>query len=161
MKTKFLSCITLVIVFCLLGCSDSQEGAFSKSVSYSECISKELRTDDSSSIQDSHAPMYLTYEVIDKSSLKIIVHNLIMNCAVEGIEANVNQDQAEQVVIRLKWWGDSANCICPYDVTQVVGNLEEGINYHFVVSLEYMESVSFEIPNFSPKAAGRVDFPDK
>lgn len=157
MKAKLL--LGVFILFYLLACTKTEDGMYMKSVSYSDCLSGKLRSDSDTTDENSSGKTWLTYETTADHGLKIVLHRVFMNCGVEKVTADLRLVSNDTVEIHLSSeGGENLNCLCPMDITQVVGNLEEGATYHFSVFQFYQECASFEIRNFSPGLTGSADF---
>lgn len=157
MPAKFL--LSVVLFLGLFACAKTEDGMYMKSVSYSDCLFGKLRSDVVSPDENSSLKTYLTYEALPDNSLKIVLHSVFMNCGVEEVTADIHAVADDTVEIQLGWkGGENLNCLCPVDVTQLVGNLEEGGTYHFSVFLSYQERASFDIRNFSSGVTGSVAF---
>lgn len=93
------------------------------------------------------------------NSLKIVLHSVFMSCGVEEVTADIHAIADGAVEIQLGWkGGEDLHCLCPVDITQVVGNLKEGGTYHFSVYLSYQERASFDVRNFSAGLTGTAAF---
>lgn len=159
MKLHLLCIIGLIA---LAACNDG-EGRYPQSASYSECINTP-KSDIDSENSALFGKQYLTYEVTKEYSLKLQVHNVSMNCAVEGVEAIIDPNGKNDITIHFEWWGDQANCMCPRTITYTLDNLEKGADYHFTVDVSLRNapaegSVSFDIKKLSPHMGeGRIAF---
>lgn len=157
-----INLLLVIGVIALVACNDG-EGRYPKSASYSECI-KTFKSAVDSTGDKILREDYLTYEVTKDYTLKLEAHNIPMNCAVEGVEASVEQNGKNDVSIHFEWWGDGSNCMCPRTITYSLDNLEKGADYHFTVTVSvkndiFQDSASFDIKNLLPHTgADKIKF---
>lgn len=157
----------LLFIFSVIGCmacTDGNEGGYTRSASYSECINTKQAAGESAEKINKEGE-YLRYEVEKDHTLRLEIHNVPMNCAVEGVDADVRHEGKDRFGIHFTWWGHAANCMCLRTITYRMGKLEKGKEYHFTVAVAYKDqagdsdSVSFAIANFSPgKSGGKIVF---
>lgn len=147
-----------------MACTDGNGDGYTRSASYSECIQTKQAAVDSAE-ELNREGKYLIYTVEKDHSLRLELHNVWMNCAVEGVDADVRQESKDRFGIHFDWWGQAANCMCLRTITYRTGKLEKGKEYHFTVSVSYKgdtvgrDSVSFTIENLSPgQSGGRIAF---
>ena len=157
-----LHLLFIIVCIAFTACNDG-ENRYPQSASFSECINTP-KSDIDSENSTLFGEQYLTYEVTNDYSLKLEIHNVSMNCAVEGVEAAIDQNGKNDITLHFEWWGDQANCMCPRTITYTLDNLEKGADYHFTVGVSLRKApvedvVSFDIKKLSPhKGEGRIVF---
>lgn len=135
MKTKLFSSV-LVLLFCVIACSENKDTVYLKNFSYTDCPKD--RSD------SPFGESSLTYKAINESTLKVEISNLLLNCALEKINIDMNHSENDHINIHLQPIGDDANCLCPRDLTCEIGNLVQGKSYSCTITLNTSSYASFE-----------------
>lgn len=146
MKTNLFFSI-LVLLLCGIACSENKDAAYLKGFSYTECST------DRSDL--AYGESMLTYKAINESTLKVEINNLLLNCALEKINVEMNHSENDHINIHLQPIGDDANCLCPRDLTCEIGHLVQGKSYSCTITNGGLSSASFDF-QFTANTSGEI-----
>lgn len=147
MKTNLFFSVW-VLLLCGIACSENKDTVYLKNFSYTECPKD--RSD------SPFGESSLTYKAMNESTLKVEISNLLLNCALEKINIDMNHSENDHINIHLQPIGDDANCLCPRDLTCEIGNLVQGKSYSCTITNGSLSSASFDF-QFTANTSGEIN----
>ena len=131
MKTqKWLWLFVAVIGLVLYACSESEDGVKLGKTSHSLCKNIDARSSGGYSLGNQSVNYKVKYGV-----LYIDLINYHMNCGADGadVKLDLNEETNEIRLTPYDLGYNSANCICPIDISTTVSGLKYGEKYECII----------------------------